>query len=128
MAYVKGNLSHYDGNMEIINLLAKLNNPFAYGKNISLSTARASSEEEKRLIQLKNDLLDQADALGPQIVAAAKTADTDIANIRNSIGMDDDFGKESNEYVFAGGRRPSETAEKRRITQSNKKKAEEDKK
>jgi hypothetical protein len=128
MAYSKNSFTHYDDNMEFINRLAKLNNPFIYGKNISLAVARASSEEEKRLIQLKHDLLDQADAVGLQITAAAKTADTDLANLRNSIGMDDDFGKESDEYVFAGGIRPSEIAEKRKITQSNKKKGGDDNK
>lgn len=128
MAYSKNSFTHYDDNMEIINRLAKLNNPFIYGKNISLAVARSSSEEEKRLIQLKNDLLDQADALSPQIIVAAKTADTDVSNLRNSIGMDDDFGKESDEYVFAGGIRPSDIVEKRKITQSNKKKGGDDKK
>jgi hypothetical protein len=120
MAYTKISLSHYDDNMLIVNRLAKVNSPFVYGENVSLDITRASCEEEKRLILLKHSLLDQADALGPQITAAAKKADDDVANLRNSIGIDK--GRNSDEYVFAGGTRQSDIAEKSKTTRENKKK------
>lgn len=126
MAYKKVSLDHYDGNMEIVKRLAKVNNTFVYGENISLAIVRASCEEENRLIQLKHDLLDQASALGPQIAAAAKQADTNLSNLRNSIGMQ--FGRDSDEYVFAGGTRQSDIIEKGKATRQNKKKGSDDKK
>jgi hypothetical protein len=126
MAYTKVSLDHYNDNIEIVNRLAKVNNTFVYGDNISLAITRAACEEENRLIQLKHDLLEQADAIGPQIIAAAKKADANMSNLRNSIGMQ--YGKDSDEYVFAGGIRKSDIIEKGKTTRQNNKKGSDDKK
>ena len=126
MAYVKVSFDHYNDNMDIVNRLGKVNNAFVYGENISLAVSRAACEEENRLIKLKNDLLDQADAIGLQIPIAAKNADISLSNLRNSIGMQ--FGRNADEYVFAGGIRQVDIIEKSKMTRESNKKAGEDKK
>ena len=126
MAYKKVSLDHYNDNMETVNRLDKVKNAFIYGDNISLAIARAACEEENRLIQLKHDLLEQADAIGLQISIAAKNADTCLSNLRNSIGMQ--YGRNSDEYVFAGGIRQADITEKGKMTRESKKKGDEDKK
>jgi hypothetical protein len=126
MAYTKVSLKHYDDNMEIVNRLAKVNHAFVYGTHVSLAIAKASCEEENRLIKLKHDLLAQADELGAQILAAAKKADDDMSNLRTSIRIE--FGSDSDEYVFAGGTRQTDIAEKSKATRQNKKMLDNDKK
>jgi hypothetical protein len=50
MANQKASLDHYNANLKVLNLLAKVNDPFDYGSGISLKEAFAILEEENRAI------------------------------------------------------------------------------
>jgi hypothetical protein len=126
MAYTQVSLDHHDENMVIVNRLEKVNKPFIYGENISLAHVRNACTEEKRLIEEKNALLKQADALGIQIAIAVKKTDTYMSNLRNSIGMD--YGRNSDEFGFADGVLLADIIEKSKMTRENNKRNGDDKK
>ena len=122
MAYTKLTLDHYDEVMTILNRLAKLNDPLIYGAKVSLAYAQLATEEIKTLTLAKNDLLEQADKLTVEITNALKKSEDALSALRTSIGIDK--GKDSDEYVFAGGTRQSDIIAKGKATREEKKKQE----
>lgn len=126
MAYTRLTLDHYDANMKILNLLAKLNLPFDFGNGISLANALAAQEEEKVEVLAKNVLFDQLDEASVKVTTKAKKADEIISKIRNSIKIH--YGADSDEYVMAGGIRQSDIIAQQKATREENKRLEEEKK
>lgn len=126
MAYAKLTLDHYDATMKILNRLAKVDSTMDFGNGISLVTALAAAEKEKKAYISKNDALDVADLRGIEANAAAKELDDIMVRIKNLYGIIK--GKDSDEYVFAGGIRQSEVIEKQQTTRKENQKTEEEKK
>ena len=126
MAYVKLSFDHYDSNMKIVNRLAKIDPTLDFGNGISLAAALTAAEKEKNAYTAKNAALDVADARGVEASAAAKEFDDILAQIKTLYGIIK--GKESDEYVFAGGIRQSEVIEKQQAKRKENQQTEEEKK
>lgn len=126
MAYAKLTFDHYEANMKILNRLAKIDPTLDFGNGISLAAALAAGDKERKAYTAKNEALDVADAKGIEASAAAKEFDDILGRIKNLYGIIK--GKESDEYVFAGGIRQSEVIEKQQTTRKENQKAEEEKK
>jgi hypothetical protein len=126
MAYLKLSLDHNKETQTILNRLAKLNNPFIFGDNVSLSAAILAAKEEEDAINEKNDLIDLLDAASIKANEKTKKSDEMLSALRTSIGVDK--GRNSDEYVFAGGTRQSDVIAQQKATRESKKKAEEEQK
>lgn len=126
MAYSKVSTAQYDEVNLMIERFQKLNKPFEFNANTSLAKLVTTNNEYKAAIDTKNATLAQADE--DTLVLSEK--DSALAKMRISfrIQIGDLYGKDSDEYVWAGGVRQSEALEKAKATRLERAKAEEEKK
>lgn len=125
MAYSKVSTAQYDEVTLMIERFQKLNKPFEFNENTSLAKLIAKTAAYKAAIDAKNATLEQAD----KDTATLNEKDSELTKIRSSFKMQigDLYGKDSDEYVWAGGVRQSEALEKAKATRLERLKAEEDK-
>jgi N-acetylneuraminic acid mutarotase len=125
MAYSKVSTAQYDEINLMIERFQKLNKPFEFNENTSLAKLIAINAEYKAAIDAKNTSLEQVD----KDTAKLNEKDSALTKIRSSFRMQigDLYGKDSDEYVWAGGIRQSEALEKAKATRLERLKAEEEK-
>jgi hypothetical protein len=102
MANQKASLDHYNANLKILNLLAKVNDPFDYGSGISLKEAFATLEEENRAIIAQNADYDKLELSSHLVSEKSKNADEILTKLRNSIKIHKSycFVTQSIQYFF----------------------------
>jgi hypothetical protein len=118
MSYLKVSFKRYEEHKKRVMLLRKLNNAFAYSKETSLATYDAAVEKVRMAAEAKNtqiEILNKATADYNDAVAQMEKA---LANLRTLIGVDK--GKDSDEYVFAGGSRLSDALAQAQLTRKQK--------
>jgi hypothetical protein len=106
MSYLKVDLKVYNDHKKRVTLLAKLHDPFAYSQETSLAHYEAAVESIRRTAEAKNAQVDLLNKATEDYNAAIAKAEKQLSNLRTLIGVDK--GKNSDEYVFAGGVRQSE--------------------
>ena len=122
MAYVKIPDTAYKACKAKIERLMRFNNPFKYTEDISLG---AYSDVVERLNIARTERNNAAATLDAKTIAynqlLAEEASLD-ASMRNMIGNDKKLGKNSDEYVAAGGTRQSDIiAQSQQTREENKK-------
>jgi hypothetical protein len=118
MPFLKINPKYFAEHQKRVTLLSKLNDPLIYSKEMSLAIYQSSVEALKATTDAKNKQLEILNALTLEHNAALAKADKDLSTLRAFIGADK--GKNSEEYVFAGGIRQSDAIEQARQTRKQK--------
>jgi hypothetical protein len=106
MSYLKVDFKAYDEHKKRVALLSKLNEKFVYSKETSLAAYQASVEELRLAAEAKNKQIEILNKVSDAYNAALAKADKNSADLRTLIGVDK--GRNSDEYVFAGGVRKSD--------------------
>ena len=125
MAYKKLSFDSYNEEALRIERLKRFGNPFQYANGINLAALQAANEEVNKAIKAKNAQLDIIDPLTEAYNIALDKRDKLLINFRGCIGST--IGKDSDEYVTAGGVRQSEVTEKQQQTREANKKAADEK-
>jgi hypothetical protein len=124
MGYKKLNPERYNERKNIVDRLKRLNEPFAYGDDVSLATYEAAVERVKVTMEAKNAKLSEVDLATDAYNEACALEDQLLKALRNCIGGVK--GRNSDEYVIAGGTRLSDILTQQQETRENKKKAAEE--
>jgi hypothetical protein len=106
MSYYKVDFKLYDEHKKRVLLLSKLQETFVYSKDTSLASYQAAVEAVRRAGEAKNTQLELLVKATDDYNAAVAYLEKQHSNLRTLIGVDK--GKNSDEYVFAGGVRQSE--------------------
>jgi sugar diacid utilization regulator len=124
MAYSKLSYDRYNERKQIVVRLKRHNEPFAYTADICLANYEKAVEAVKIAADEKNAALDLADAKTTNYNAKCEQEDKLLMALRACIGSDK--GKDSDEYVIAGGAKQSDViAQQMQTREDNKKAAEE---
>ena len=107
MPYLKVDFKLYEEHKKRVTLLNKLQERFVYSNETSLAVYEAAVEAIKTAADAKNIQIDALNQATDDYNAAVAKAEKVIANLRTLIGVDK--GKNSDEYVFAGGVRQSDS-------------------
>ena len=129
MAYKKVTPERYQSYKLFFERLLRFKNPFSYDEDISLAAFGAAVDNVKTTGDTLNTKIDEAEAAGDDHVAACAEAERLLKALRTCIGGVK--GKNSDEYVTAGGKRLSDTLalqdqsreEKKKVTDEAAKKA-----
>ncbi|MBL7816987.1 MAG: hypothetical protein JNL70_18330 [Saprospiraceae bacterium] len=114
MAYTQVSTTQHDDIQLMIERFQKLNLPFEFNDKTSLAILIAKNKAYKASIEKKNATLEQADADTLDL----KEKEADVVKARSSFRtqIGELYGKDSDEYVWAGGVRQSESIEKAKAT------------
>ncbi len=104
------------------NLLSNLKHPLNFSDTSSLTYAVNTNAEEKALIDERNALTEQLNAINLRIPPVTKKAESAMADLCSSIGAA--LGWSSSEYVMAGGKSREQTVAKVQAKRLEKLKAE----
>ena len=126
MAYIKIPLTFYSECKTKIERLMRFNNPFKYTDDASLS-AYSDVVERLRVATIeRNEAAAGFDAKTIAYNQALEEEASSAAALRNMIGSDKKLGKNSDEYVAAGGTRQSDIIAQAQLTRETNKKAAEE--
>ena len=107
-----------------IDRFSKVSPPVVYDENTSLALLMAAKQKASDAIDARNAVAKAFDAAA----IAMNEADAELSKMASSFMLltGNRFTKDSDEYVWAGGTRQSESAEKAKMTRAMNQKAEED--
>jgi hypothetical protein len=114
MSYLKVDFKLYDEHKKRVILLRKLNNAFAYSKETSLASYEVAVEKVRMAAEAKNTQIEILNKTTSNYNDAVVQMEKALANLRTLIGVDK--GKDSDEYVFAGGVRLSDALAQAQLT------------
>jgi hypothetical protein len=114
MSYLKVDFKLYDEHKKRVILLRKLNNAFAYSKETSLASYDAAVEGVRIAAEAKNAQIEILNKATSDYNDAVVQMEKALANLRTLIGVDK--GKDSDEFVFAGGTRQSDIIAQAQLT------------
>ena len=121
MAYKKVNSDRYDEQVLIVKRLKRFNDPFTFSDGISLASYETDVELTKTTGDTLNTKIDEAEVASAAHVAAWKEVDRLQKALRACIsGVK---GRNSDEYVTAGGKRLSDVLALQEQKREEKKKA-----
>ncbi|MEY4937290.1 MAG: hypothetical protein RIS64_3649 [Bacteroidota bacterium] len=106
MSYSKVDFKRYDEHQKRVTLLSKLHETFVYSNDTSLASYQAAVEAVRRAAEAKNAQIERLNKSSDDYNAAVANMEKQLSNLRTLIGINK--GKNSDEYVFAGGVRQSE--------------------
>lgn len=109
----------------IIARFDKLAKPIVFNENTSLAILKAKNEQCKDIIDARNTAAEHLDAC----IIAVNNAEKELSKIRSSFMFQagDVYGRNSDEFVWAGGIRQSEVIEKQKAKRQENQKIEADK-
>ena len=115
----KGHIDEVDLIIERFNKLSK---PVVFNENTSLALLIARRNQAHAAIEDRNDKATQLDAS----IVVMNNSDKELSKIQSAflLQVGAVYGKNSDEYVWAGGVRQSEAIEKAKLTRQEKLKAE----
>lgn len=120
MAFTIATLDHYKQNKDFADALSEFDNPFDFGGGVSLADYKASNEEAKVKLKIRNEALKVFLAADLDLDAIRGIVDKNLSNIRTcNKGV---YGENSDEYVAAGGIRRSDITAQAQATRAEKKK------
>ena len=118
MSYLKVDFKLYEAHKKRVLLLSKLNNKFAYSTETSLASYDAAVEFVRKAAEAKNAQVEILNQVTEDYEHAVAKMEKILAHLRTLIGVDK--GKDSDEYVFAGGTRLSDAlAQAKRTRKQN---------
>jgi hypothetical protein len=124
MAYKKLTFDRYNERKQIVDRLKRCDNPFAYTAEITLAEYDKAVEAVKMTTTEKNAALDVVSEKTLAHNAACEKEEKLLIALRACIGSDK--GKNSDEFVFAGGTRQSDIVAQQQLAREEKRKASEE--
>ena len=122
MAYPQVSTTHYDEVKLMIDRFSKINDPLVFNENTSLAIVTAKNEKLGVTVKAQNEAAANLDTCTESYWQSDDELTKAVSSFRIQVG--ERYGKESDEYVWAGGVRPSEVRAKAAMTREAKKKKE----
>ena len=120
MAFTIAALDHYKQNKDFADALSEFDNPFDFGNGVSLADYKATNEDAKAKLKIRNEALKVFLVADAELASIQASIDQKLINIRNCIkGVK---GENSDEYVAAGGKRRSDIIAQAQATRAERKK------
>jgi hypothetical protein len=120
MAILQVEKTHYEKVQKTIERFGKISPPVVYDDNTSLALLTAANTKLNDAIDARN----AAAVVLSNSISAMNDADDELTKLESSFRLltGNRFGRESDEYVWAGGTRQSEGIEKAKLTRLEKQK------